>query len=140
MSYNHATLIGRMTKAPELKTTPAGKSVCSFNIAVDRSYTDKDGNRKTDFFTIVTWGKMAEFVAGYFSKGQWIGADGSFEVRKYTDKEGTERSVTELRADRCFFVGDKQNNTTQQEERRTSDFSPVVDDYEAVSNDGDLPF
>lgn len=137
MSYNHATLIGRLTKAPELSTTPNGKSVCSFNIAVDRDYTDKDGNRKTDFFTVVTWGSVAEFVTKWFNKGQWIGTDGSFEVRKYTDKNGNERTATELKAARCFFVGDKQNNTAQQEESNTGDFSPLADDNDEGS---DLPF
>ena len=141
MSFNNATLIGRLTKTPELqKTLNTGKSVCSFKIAVDRDYTGKDGNRKTDFFPVVVWGNGAEFVSKYFSKGQWIGANGHFEIRDYTDKEGIKRSVTELIADRCFFVGDKQNDTTQQEEPSTSQASVEVEDYEAVTDSSDLPF
>ena len=81
---NKAILNGRLTKAPELKQTNSGKSVCGFTIAVDRS-RDRE---KTDFVPIVAWGKTAEFVNQWFGKGDLITIVGRIEVRSYEDKNG----------------------------------------------------
>lgn len=135
MSFNKAVLIGRLTKHPEVKKTNSGnKSVCSFDIAVDRDYTDRDGNRKTDFIPIVAWEKAADFVGKYFSKGQWIGVEGSIEPRSYTDKDGNKRYITEIRASRCFFVGNKERNTSSTENASESEFDAIDGESE------DLPF
>ena len=89
---NKAILNGRLTKAPELKQTQNGKSVCSFTIAVDRS-RDRE---KTDFIPIVAWGKTAEFVNQWFGKGDLITIVGRIEVRNYEDKNGNKRTATEI--------------------------------------------
>lgn len=67
--YNKTILMGRITHDLELKTTPSGANVCSFQIAVDRRYQQKGEERKADFFTVVTWRQQAEFVHRYFAKG-----------------------------------------------------------------------
>lgn len=100
---NKAILNGRLTKAPELKQTNSGKSVCGFTIAVDRN-RDRE---KTDFINIVSWGKTAEFVNQWFGKGDLITIVGRIEVRNYEDKNGNKRTATEVIAEEALFGGSK---------------------------------
>ena len=86
--FNRAILIGRLTADPELKQTQNGISVCSFSIAVDRRYSGRDSERKTDFINITSWRQQAEFVCRYFHKGDVIGVEGSIQTRNYEDKNG----------------------------------------------------
>ena len=104
---NSVCLMGRLTADPELKSTQSGVSVCSFRIAVDRTYTPKGQEKQTDFINIVTWRQQAEFVSKYFSKGRLIGIDGSIQTRNYEDKNGNKRTAVEVVADRAFFVDSK---------------------------------
>lgn len=93
--FNQATLMGRITHDLELKTTPSGVNVCSFQIAVDRRYQQKGEERKSDFFTVVAWRQQAEFVHRYFAKGRMITVVGELQNRTYTSKDGVEVKVTE---------------------------------------------
>ncbi len=133
--YNKAILIGRLVADPELKTTPNGVNVTAFRIAVDRPY--KQGNeRKVDFISIVAWRSQAEFVCRYFGKGKLIGIEGAIQTRDYTDKDGNKRYITEVVADRVFFVGG-------QEEKPAAESQPYSDSgFEPMAADGDndLPF
>lgn len=138
MSYNRAIIIGRLTKAPERKATNSGKSVCNFVVAVDRGYKDQDGNTQTDFLSVVVWGKTAEFVCSYFTKGQWIGIDGAVQTREYIDKEGNKRKAVEIRAERVFFVGDKKDSGGGQKPA-TDDYSRHVNDV-VIDDTEDIPF
>ena len=129
---NKAILNGRLTKAPELKQTNNGKSVCSFTIAVDRS-RDRE---KTDFIPIVAWGKTAEFVNQWFGKGDLITIVGRIEVRNYEDKNGNKRTATEIIAEEVLFGGSK---STGQGSENSSQRN--VAGLEEVDDDGaDLPF
>ena len=132
--YNKMILVGRMTADPEMKSTPSGVSVCSFSVACDRQFKDKDGNRKADFIPCVAWRGLAEFVVKYFQKGSPIGIEGSLETRKYTDKNGNNRTMFEVIADRAFFVGSKESNTSSTENAAESEFAANDDESE------DLPF
>ncbi len=105
--YNKAILIGRLVADPELRTTPNGTYVATFRIAVDRAYQQKGAEKKADFLSIVAWRQQGEFVKKYFFKGKAIGVEGSIQNRDYTDRDGNKRYVTEIIADRVFFVGDK---------------------------------
>ena len=105
--FNQATLMGRITHDLELKTTPSGVNVCSFQIAVDRRYQQKGEERKSDFFTVVAWRQQAEFVHRYFAKGRMIMVVGELQNRTYTSKDGVEVRVTEIIADRVCFTGEK---------------------------------
>ena len=129
---NKAILNGRLTKAPELKQTNSGKSVCGFTIAVDRS-RDRE---KTDFIPIVAWGKTAEFVHQWFGKGDLITIVGRIEVRNYEDKNGNKRTATEIIAEEVLFGGSKSTGQGSENSAQRN-----VDGLEEVDDDGaDLPF
>lgn len=105
---NTVVLMGRLTADSELKTTPSGISVTSFRIAVDRSYSPRDGGeRQTDFIDIVAWRGTAEFVCKYFGKGQMIAVTGRIQTRNYEDKGGSKRTAVEVVADKVDFCGSK---------------------------------
>lgn len=106
---NNITIMGRLTRDPELKTTPSGASVTSFTLAVERDFEVKEtGERETDFFDCVAWRSTAEFVARYFTKGRMAVVCGSIQTRKYTDKDGNNRRATEIKAKKVYF-GDSNN-------------------------------
>ena len=129
---NKAILNGRLTKAPELKQTNNGKSVCGFTIAVDRS-RDRE---KTDFIPIVAWGKTAEFVNQWFGKGDLITIVGRIEVRNYEDKNGNKRTATEIIAEEVLFGGSKSTGQGSENAAQRN-----VAGLEEVDDDGaDLPF
>ena len=96
---NHCTLVGRLTRDPELKYTPSGLPVATFGIAVDRITKDAEGKSEVDFFNIVAWRQKAEFVSQYVTKGARVGIEGRIQIRKYVAQDGTKRSVTEIVAD-----------------------------------------
>ena len=104
---NIVALMGRLTHTPELKTTQSGTSVCSFSIAVDRTYTPKGEERKADFIDIVAWRQTAEFICKYFQKGSMIAIDGSIQTRSYQDKQGSNRTKVEVLANNVSFCGPK---------------------------------
>ena len=130
---NRAILMGRITKSPELKTTPNGVSVIQISIAVDRDYTPKGHEKQTDFINVVAWRGTAEFIEKHFEKGQLIALTGSIQTRSYTDNQGNKRSVTEVIADQVYFCGGKNDNKKEK---------PSFDenDFEEISDDSDLPF
>lgn len=100
---NKAILMGRLTKDPELRTTPNGTAVCTFTVAVDRRGKEK----QTDFLNCVAWRQTAEFISKYFAKGRMILVVGSIQARDYTDKQGNKRTATEIVVDEVSFTGDK---------------------------------
>lgn len=101
---NSVSLVGRLTRDPELRQTQSGLSVASFTVAVDRRYTNNDGQREADFIACVAWRQTAEFVAKYFVKGQRIGLTGSLQTRQYTAQDGSKRTVCEVVAENVEFV------------------------------------
>ena len=109
---NKAILMGRLVKDPELRSTNNGTPVCSFTIAVDRRGKD-DG---TDFLDIVAWGKTAEFVSKYFTKGQLVAVAGRIQTRTWEDQNGNKRKAVEVVADEVHFAESKkagQGNNTE---------------------------
>ena len=107
---NVVALMGRLTHTPELKTTQNGTSVCSFSIAVDRTYTPKGEERKADFIDIVAWRQTAEHICKYFQKGSMIAIDGSIQTRSYQDKQGSNHTKVEVLANNVSFCGAKAAN------------------------------
>lgn len=105
--YNKAIFMGRICNDLELKTTPSGVSVLTFSVAVERRYQNDKENKQTDFFNCVAWRNEAEFISRFWSKGRMILVEGELQNRKYTDKAGTERQITELIVDRACFTGEK---------------------------------
>lgn len=137
---NKVVLMGRITAEPELKTTNSGVSVVSFNIAVDRNYCKQSEERETDFINIVAWRNTAEFICKYFAKGQLIVLEGSLQTRTYQDRDGNNRTVTEVVADNVFFTGDKRekNNTQATPEPQPANYEQ--NDFEELPDNDDLPF
>ena len=106
---NHVTIMGRLTRDPELRRTGSGVAVASFTVAVDRDFGGKDGEKETDFFDCVAWRATGEFVAKYFTKGRMIVVDGRLQSRNWTDKEGNKRHTVEVVADNCYFGDSKKD-------------------------------
>lgn len=105
---NHITLMGRLTRDPELRRTGSGVAVASFTIAVDRDYAPKEGEKKADFINCVAWRHTGEFISKYFAKGRMIVVDGHLEMREWTDKEGNKRIAAEVIVDNAYFGDSKQ--------------------------------
>lgn len=101
---NRVILMGRLTRAPELKYTASNVPVCTISLAVERSYAGPDGKREADFIDVVCWRHTAEFVTHYFRKGQLVAAEGRLSMRKWTDKQGNNRVAHEVIADQCYFA------------------------------------
>ena len=97
---NKIVLLGRLTRDPEVKVTSTGKTTTSFSLAVDRPFSGKDGQKEVDFINIVAWNKTAEVVGNNVSKGQRLLVEGRLQIRKYQDKQGQNRTVSEVIADR----------------------------------------
>lgn len=105
--YNRVIMMGRIVNDLEVKTTPSGVSVLTFALAVDRSYQEKGKERVTDFFNCVAWRNEAEFISRFFHKGSAILIEGELQNRKYTGKDGTEKTVTEIIVDKAKFTREK---------------------------------
>ena len=107
---NHITIMGRLTRDPELRRTGSGIAVTTFTVAVDRDYAPKDGGeRKTDFITCVAWDRTREFVSKYFTKGRMIVVDGRLEIRDWNDKDGNRRTSAEIRVENTYFGDSKRD-------------------------------
>lgn len=111
---NKVTLIGRLTKDPELRYTSSNIAVASFTLAVDRGYTGQNGERQADFLNIVVWRKPAENVKKFLTKGSQVAIDGSIQTRSYDDQNGQKRYITEILANSVEFLGSKGNTSSQQ--------------------------
>lgn len=97
MDYNKVLLLGRLGADVEMRSTPGGSSVCQFNLATNRRWTDAAGeHEQTHWHRCTAWGKAAETIAKYGKKGRRLLVDGRIEYRKYTDKEGAERYSTDI--------------------------------------------
>lgn len=109
---NKALLIGRLTRDPELRSTSTGRNVCQFSIAVNRNFTNANGEREADFINCVVWDKQAENLVKYQKKGNQIAVDGRVQTRNYEDKDGKRVYVTEILANNISFLDSKGTNTS----------------------------
>lgn len=154
---NKAILIGRLTRDPELRTTPTGRNVCQFSVAVNRTYTNANGDREADFINCVVWDKQAENLARYQKKGNQIAVEGRIQTRNYDDSNGRKVYVTEVLASNISFLdakgtsngGSNFNNLpeppVQEESTTVETVSVEKDPFEAFGDsieisDNDLPF
>ena len=107
---NKVILIGRLTRDPELRYTSSNVATCTFSLAVDRTFTNQNGEREADFINIVVWRKQAENCKNYLTKGSQVAIEGRIQTRNYDDKDGKKVYVTEVVADNVQFLGTKGNN------------------------------
>ena len=145
---NKAILMGRLTRDPELRTTPSGVNVCSFTLAIDRRFQRQGEERQTDFLNCIAFGQRADFVSKYFIKGQLAIVIGSIQTRSWDTPEG-KRYATEIIADEINFAGSKKDNPTpSQSVGNPNDFMPqsapgsdAVSGFMTTDDDDDeLPF
>lgn len=143
---NRVILIGRLTRDPELRYTPAGVAVTQFTLAVDRPFTSQGGEREADFIPVVTWRQLAETCANYLRKGRLTAVEGRIQVRNYENNEGKRVYVTEVIADNVRFLESNREGGQQierQEERteHRENKYPFSDDGKPIDiSDDDLPF
>lgn len=120
---NKAFLIGRLTRDPELRYSSSNTAVVNFTIAVDRQYTNKEGQRETDFIRIVAYNKQAENIKKFVTKGSLVAVDGRIQTGSYDDKDGKRVYTTDIVADRVQFL-DSRNSSSQNIPSETNDVSP----------------
>lgn len=152
---NKVILMGRLTRDPELKSTPTGASVVSFSLAVERNFARQGEQRQTDFINCVAWRNQAEFLAKYFAKGQLLALSGNLQTRQYDDKDGKRVYVTEVVVDELHFAerrndaqgaGMAPGTPVQQTAPRMQQTAPEVqpqagaDDFVLLPDDDELPF
>ena len=108
---NHITIMGRLTRDPELRRTGSGVAVASFTLAVDRDFgKNENGERETDFIDCVAWRQTGEFVSKYFTKGRMAVVAGRLQIRSWNDKDGNKRRTAEVVADNVYFGDSKRDN------------------------------
>lgn len=136
---NKIVLLGRLTKDPGIGVTSTGKTVATFALAVDRPFTGKDGQKEVDFINIVAWNKTAEVVGNNVSKGQRLLVEGRLQIRKYQDKQGQNRTVSEVVADRVEFIERKEKTAHTSNSGAESGFESMGQDVTSQF-DEEIPF
>lgn len=111
---NKVILIGRLTRDPELRYTGSNTPVATFSLAVNRSFTNQNGEREADFINCVVWRKLAETVKNYLSQGSQVAVEGRIQTRNYDDQNGQKRYVTEVIVENIDFVGSRRDNAQGQ--------------------------
>lgn len=138
---NKITLIGNLTRDPELSQLPSGVSVCKFAIAVNRNFTNANGERETDFFKITAWRGLGENCAKYLAKGRKVCVVGSVQIRNYEDKDGNRRTAVDVVAEDIEFLSSRNDDAPaaaasgaprQSAKKQVSELTPVDNE--------DLPF
>ena len=150
---NQITIMGRLTRDPELRRTQSGTAVCSFSVAVDRDFKSQSGEKETDFIDVVAWRSTAEFVAKYFTKGRMAVVEGRLQIRDWQDRDGNKRRSAEVIADNVYF-GDSRRDSSGDSgsgsygggySAPAGGYAPAVGGgasgfAEIDEEDGDLPF
>lgn len=122
---NRVVLVGRLTKDPEFRTTQSGVNVATFTLAVNRTFTNAQGEREADFINIVVFRKQADNVNNYLKKGNLAGVDGRIQSRSYENKEGQRVFVTEVVADSVQFLEPKNNNQKNNQSQQQRGQAPT---------------
>lgn len=124
---NRIVLIGRLVADPQLRYTQSGVAVTNFRIAVDRPFTNQQGERETDFIDIVCWRKLGETVANHLTKGRLVAVDGRLQIRQY-EWEGQKRQAAEVYADDVRFLDSRREGGPASGGTPEDDFGGAPDD------------
>lgn len=143
---NKIVLVGRLTRDPELRYTQNGTAVTKFTLAVNRPFTNQDGQREADFIDIIVWRAQAENCANYLRKGRLVGVEGRLQIRTYETQDGQKRKAAEVVADRVEFL-ERAREGTGIPGGSSEGFSDGFGDEmgglpedDAASSGGDMPF
>ena len=132
---NKVFLIGRLTRDPELRYTGNNTAVATFSLAVNRNFSNQQGEREADFINIVVWRKQAENVKNYLSQGSQAAVEGRIQTRSYDDNNGQRRYVTEVVADNVEFLGSKNSsNTSNNTNSSSSSKEPTPYDFDKAES------
>ncbi|MFZ3577688.1 single-stranded DNA-binding protein [Virgibacillus sp. DJP39] len=160
---NRVVLVGRLTKDPDLRYTPSGVAVANFTLAVNRPFSNQQGNREADFINCVVWRRPAENLANYMKKGSLVGVDGRVQTRNFEGQDGKMVYMTEIVADSVQFLetkgatqgsgqgssGNQQNRNQNQgqnqnqsnQDQNQSEEDPFKNNGQPIDiSDDDLPF
>lgn len=124
-SLNRAQIVGNLTRDPEMRYVPSGQAVCSFSVATNRRWKDKDGNQQdqTEFHNIVAWGKLAEISNQYLKKGNKVYLEGRLQTRTWDGQDGSKKNRTEIVAENMIFLTPKgapiQSDSVPDEDTKT---------------------
>lgn len=133
---NKVILMGRLTKAPELRyTRVSNTATCTFTLAINRRFSKLGEEKQADFIPIVTYGKTAEFCSKWFSKGRQVSIVGWIRQRKWDDDDGKRHYITEVIADEAYFADSKSEKTGD-----AFDQGNVQQGFSPIEEDDDLPF
>lgn len=147
MDLNRATLLGRLTRDPEIRTTPSGQSVASIGVATGRVWTDQSGvkQERTEFHNCVLWGKLADIAGQYLSKGRRVYLEGRLETKDWTGQDGVKRYRTEIIVENMIMLdgprgstpGTPPANVSSNQDFASTPSTPNADDEIKVE---DIPF
>ncbi len=148
MDLNRATLLGRLTRDPEIRTTPSGQSVASIGVATGRVWTDQSGvkQERTEFHNCVLWGKLADIAGQYLSKGRRVYLEGRLETKDWTGQDGVKRYRTEIIVENMIMLdgprgstsGAPQANVSSNQDLGSNPSTQTTDDDEIKVED--IPF
>lgn len=141
MDLNRATILGRLTRDPELKTTPSGQQVATISVATGRVWTDKSGAKqdRTEFHNCVLWAKLAEIAGQYLSKGRRVYIEGRIETRSWDGQDGVKRYRTEIVAENLIMLDGPRGEGSTEKNSGNSMPSIPNDDGEEIKVE-DIPF
>lgn len=129
---NRVVLVGRMTRDPELRRTGTGTAVTSFTIAMNRNFTNQNGERQADFIPCVVWNKAAENVARYCSKGSLVGVDGRLQSRQYENQDGRRVTVVEVVCDSVQFLETRSQASNRQAMQPQNNYNDALYDMNSM--------
>lgn len=139
---NNVSLTGRLTRDPELRVSQSNVEICNFTLAVNRNFTDRNGERQADFINCVAFKKQAELIKQYVFKGHLFGVEGRLQSRSYDDKDGKRVFVTEVVVRDIHFLEPKNSNQSNNNQQQNNNYQQSQQQYNQQSNvaRGDNPF
>lgn len=136
---NRIILVGNLTRDPELAQTSSGISVCKFSLAVNREYTNANGERDVDFINVVTWRNLADNCAKYIVKGSKVAVCGSLQTSSYEDRNGEKRYRTDVVADNVEFLSNPKKDDAEPPQTPKKSVKKTLKELQPTNDDG-LPF
>lgn len=137
---NKVILVGRLTRDPELRYTGSNTPVATFSLAVNRPFTNQNGEREADFISCVVWRKLAETVKNYLFQGSQVAVEGRIQTRSYDDQNGQKRYVTEVVVENIDFIGTKRDNTQSSQQPSFSSQPVNFNNSETSTSDNATPY
>lgn len=136
---NKVILIGRLTRDPELRYTSSNIPVATFSLAVDRTFSNQNGEREADFINIVVWRKQAENCKNYINKGSQVAVEGRIQTRSYDDQNGQKRYVTEVVADNVQFLDTKASREQRENNNSVNPYNLSEAEVPQTNTTNDIP-